>query len=73
MTYWQDRCKTMLERNPSKSQEKFIRSVLAMVERQPILYPSAMQKIILERIFGHLDRKQLSSVERDALEFLGRS
>lgn len=70
-TYWHERCETILTSNPKESQAKFAASVLAMIDCNSLLYPTPAQKIVIDRIYGHLERKQLSDTERDALEFMG--
>jgi len=55
----------------NQSQSKYAASVLRQTESNPAV-PTDAQLQLIDVMFNSIRRRQLTDVERDALEFLGR-
>lgn len=71
-TIWTDRCQKIIETSDKPSQRAYAQSVLTQIRRCPLLYPTVAQETRLRQMLKHCDKLELSDVEKDALEFLGR-
>lgn len=66
-----DVCRYIEEHCERPSQAKFASDVRRQIEFDDLLYPTTSQRVILMRIFKHLEGINRSQVEREAREFLG--
>lgn len=65
-------CETILtEFRPVPSRARFVRSVQRWIEKNPDVFPTAAQEIILGKIFRTLEKEHLTDVEKQAREYLG--
>lgn len=54
-----------------ESQRKFVVSVQNLIQTNPLIYPTVSQAEIVDRLYRHLSKRQLSDVERQVREDMG--